>query len=89
MSDILRLTNVVALDILRILLNGQIMTPKQIAREIDAEPQKVRTALVHLKTLKMVNNIHYGEYTITEYGKDHLKHLSQASKSQASEGTKT
>jgi len=84
MSDILRLTNVVALDILRALLNGQLMTPKQIARAIDANPQDVRNALVHLKTLKMVAKPHYGEYLITEYGKSHLEYLSQTSKDQTS-----
>ena len=84
MSDILRLTNVVALDILRALLSGQEMTPKQISRAIDAEPQAVRNALVHLKTLKMVSNIHYGEYLITEYGKSHLEYLSQSSNDQSS-----
>lgn len=82
MNDILRLTNVVALDILKVLLNGQVMTPRRIARTLDVNPQDVRNALVHLKTLKMVNNIHYGEYTITELGKDHLEHISQPSQDQ-------
>ena len=89
MNDILRLTNVVALDILKVLLNGQVMTPRRIARTLDVNPQDVRNALVHLKTLKMVNNIHYGEYTITELGKDHLEYISQPSTDQTSRRTKT
>ena len=87
MDDILRLTNVVALDILKVLLNGQVMTPRRIARTLDVNPQDVRNALVHLKTLKMVDNIHYGEYTITELGKSHLEYLSQSSNDQTLGGT--
>lgn len=88
MSDILRLTNLVAVDILKLLLNGQIMTPKQLARNLDANPQDVRNALIHLKTLNLVSNIHYGEYTITELGREYLKQLSQSSQDQTLGGTK-
>jgi len=84
MSDILRLTNMVALDILKILLNGQTMSPKQIARALDVNPQDVRNALVHLKTLELVDNLHYGEYTLSVFGKEHL---SQFSTDQSSRGT--
>ena len=89
MSDILRLTNLVAVDILKLLLNGQIMTPRQLARGLDANPQDVRNALVHLKTLHLVSNIHYGEYTITELGRDYLEKLSQSSPDQTLRRTET
>ena len=89
MSDILRLTNVVALNILKVLLNGQIMSPKQIARELDVNPADVRNALVHLKTVKLVDNLHYGEYTLSAFGKDYLEHISQSSPDHSSRRTET
>lgn len=84
MTDILRRAGVVGIDILKVLLSGKVMTPKQIARALDVEPFKVRNALVHLKTLEMVNNIHYGEYTLTELGREYLELVSQPSQDQSS-----
>lgn len=86
MNDILRPTDLVAVDILKLLLNGQIMTPRQLARNLDANPQDVRNALVHLKSLHLVDNIHYGEYELSELGKEYLEQLSQSSQDQTSGG---
>lgn len=84
MKDLLRLTNLVAVDILKKLLNGQIWTRRQLTRELDKNSQDVGNALVHLKSLHLVDNTNYGEYTITELGRDYLNRLSQLSTDQSS-----
>ena len=67
--------NLIALDILNYLSNGLVVTPRQIARSIDGNPAYVRSALVHLKALKLVQSPHYGEYQITEFGQLHLQQV--------------
>ena len=85
MKDILRLSNVVARDILKLLLNGSSLSPRQLARKLDVPPQSVRNALVHLKATSLVDNRNYGEYTITELGREVIERLSQPSDDQSSE----
>ena len=60
-------TDMVALDILKILLSGESLTARQISRKVDAAPQTVRNALVHLKSTSLVHR-EKGEYTITDLG---------------------
>ena len=60
-------TDMVALDILKILLSGESLTARQISRKVEAAPQTVRNALVHLKSTSLVHR-KKGEYTITDLG---------------------
>ena len=62
-------TDMVALDILKTLLSGESLTASQISRKVDAAPQTVRNALVHLKATSLVKRVGW-EYTITELGKE-------------------
>jgi len=65
----LKLTQTVALDILRVLLSAEVMKAERIAVKIDGVPQSVRNNLVWLKQEGLVKRVSYAHYQITDLGK--------------------
>lgn len=87
MSKLLRLSDMVARDILKILLSGRIMGPKEMATELDVAPQSTRNAVVTLNSLKLIERERYGKYKITEFGREILESIeSGSSKDQSMKG---
>lgn len=88
MDNLLRLSDMVARDILKILLSGKIMGPKDMAIELDVAPQSTRNAVVHLNALHLIERVTYGKYQITDFGRGILESLeSGSSPSQSSRRT--
>lgn len=60
-------TDMIGLDILKVLLSGESLTAQQISRKVNAAPQTVRNALSLMKGMSHVKREGW-EYTITELG---------------------
>ena len=76
-----------AVQILKCLGSGTIMSPERISTITNIANQTVRNVLVHLKSLSYVERIGYGKYKITALGLEQAKVLSQASNGQSSRRT--
>ena len=64
-------------------MSGKTWKPLNLAVEIDRAPQTVRNTLRILKQLKLVDNIEYGLYTITDLGRERYKAIAQSSNVQS------
>ncbi len=78
-----------AIEVLRTLACGAVMSPQRISTLTDIANQTVRNILVHLTDLQYVEHTGYAKYKITDFGLKETKALSQASTCQSSGGTKT
>lgn len=72
--------------ILKALMSKQPKAPKELAIEIDRDPATVRNTLVFMVQESLVRRIDYGQYTITELGKEEFNRLMQSPTIQSSRG---
>ena len=74
--NLLKLTNMVARDILKLLLSGRTMTPKNMALALPGvAPQSARNAVVTLNALSLIERVKYGHYQITDFGREILERI--------------
>lgn len=88
--NLLKLTSMVARDILKILLTGKTMSPMQMALALPGvAPQSARNAVVTLNALSLIERVRFGHYKITDFGREVLAQIeAQPSTDQSCGGTK-
>lgn len=80
----MRARDPVALRILKTLLSGESLSPKDLAIRLDVAPQTVRNKLITLTQVSLVISPTHGLYRVTELGREHYKNVSQPSTSPSS-----
>ena len=76
-----------AVQVLRTLASGAVMSPKRVASKADIANQTVRNLLSFLKSEALVERVGYGKYKITDFGLEHVKRFSEPSNDQSSRRT--
>lgn len=59
------------------------MSPLDIAVEIDSAPQTVRNNIVILNSLRFIERVSFGQYRITDVGREWIKKISQSPNDQS------
>ena len=79
----MRKLRTIELKILDLLLSGETLAPRDIARKLDVANQSVRNRLDFLKNeMGFVDYVGYAQYKLSARGRDHLDFISQPSQIQ-------
>ena len=76
------------IKILKSLMSGEVKSPKDVAMETEGIPYKVKITLHKMMKWDVVKHLRYGEYIITDFGREYFKRIAALKDQGSGEGEK-